>query len=69
MFKCEICHKTSKSGEKQNKKVVEVRDKVYYYIDKSGKEKQSHGTEIVKEIKVCDKCYLKLIEEENNNEI
>lgn len=60
MFRCDICHKASKSGEKQNKKVIETRDKTYHYIDKYGKEKTSEGTEIVKEIKVCDECIKKI---------
>lgn len=60
MFKCDICHKTTKSSEKQNKKVVETRDKTYHYVDKNGKEKTSQGTEIVKEIKVCDECMEKI---------
>lgn len=56
MYKCEICHKTTKSKEKQNKKIIETRKKIYHYIDKSGKEQTSDGTEIVKEINVCEKC-------------
>lgn len=56
MYRCEICKKTTKSGEKQNKKVIETREKIYHYIGKDGKEKTSKGTEIVKEINVCEKC-------------
>ena len=31
MFRCEKCSQISKSGEKQNKLVVEKRDKTYHY--------------------------------------
>lgn len=64
MFKCQICNKITKSGEKQNKKIIRTRKKVYKYADKNGKIKESQGTEIVKEINICDNCLRK----ENNNE-
>lgn len=56
MFRCEMCGNITQSGEKQHKKVVETRNRVYHYLDKYGKEKTSKGTEIVKEIKICEKC-------------
>lgn len=56
MYRCDICGKVTKSGEKQNKKIVETRDKIYNYRDKYGKERVAKGTEIVKEINVCKKC-------------
>ena len=56
MFKCEICGKTTKVGEKQNKKVVKTREKIYEYTDKHGREMTSKGSEIVKEINVCEEC-------------
>ena len=56
MFKCDKCKRITKSGEKQHKKVVEKRNKTYINIDKYGKEKRTTGTEIVKEINVCEKC-------------
>ena len=37
MYRCEICKKTTKSGEKQNKKVIETREKIYHYIGKDGR--------------------------------
>lgn len=61
MFKCEICGNITKPNEKQYKKVVETREKTYSYIDKYGNEKTSTGSEIVKEINICEKC----AEEEN----
>ena len=56
MFKCDKCKRITKAGEKQHKKVVETREKVYINIDKYGKEKRTTGTEIVKEINVCERC-------------
>ena len=56
MFKCEKCGKITKAGEKQYRKVVEIRQKTYYNIDKCGKEKETIGQEIVKELKICEKC-------------
>lgn len=65
MFKCQICGKITKAGEKQTKKIVETRDKKYNYIDKHGNKKVSTGFEIVKEINICEECAKK---EENNDE-
>lgn len=56
MFKCEECGKITQLGEKQHKKVIKTRKKIYYYTDKNGKERTSTGSEIVKEINVCEKC-------------
>lgn len=59
MFKCELCGKITKAGEKQHKKVVQTRNKTYINIDKKGNEKKTTGTEIVKEIRICEKCAMK----------
>lgn len=56
MYRCDICKEITKSGEKQNKKIIKTRTKKYHYIDKYGKEQTSEGSEIVKEINVCEKC-------------
>ena len=40
MFKCELCGKITKPGEKQTKKIIETRNKIYKYINKNGKENQ-----------------------------
>lgn len=56
MFKCEKCGKVTRAGEKQHKEIVKIRNKTYNHIDKYGKEKTSKGTEIVKEINICEKC-------------
>jgi hypothetical protein len=52
MFKCGRCHKTTKTGERANKLVIETREKVYYN-DEAG---YSKGSEIVKEINICGRC-------------
>ena len=59
MYICDICKKVTKSGEKQNKKILKTRKKIYHYFDKYGNEKTSEGREIVKEINVCDECFSK----------
>ena len=59
MYRCEICKQVTKPGEKQNKKIIKTRDRIYHNTDKYGKEIISEGTEIVKEINVCDKCFSK----------
>lgn len=56
MFKCEQCGKTTRVGEKQTKKVIETRNKTYINEDKYGNEKKTKGTEIVKEINLCEEC-------------
>ena len=59
MFKCDKCGKITKPREKQTKKVVEKRDKIYTNGDK-----ESTGKEIVKEINLCEECA-----KEESNEI
>lgn len=56
MFKCEECGRITQAKEKQHKKVIKTRKKIYYYLDKYEKERTSVGSEIVKEINVCEKC-------------
>mgnify|MGYP004606900099 CR=1 FL=1 len=56
MFKCELCGKTTKAGEKQTKKIIQTRDVKYSNILPNGKEKISDGYEIVKEINICEEC-------------
>ena len=61
MYKCERCNKTSKTGDKLNKIVVQTREKTYLNpdgFDKQGKLKYkiSYGNEIVKELNVCNEC-------------
>ncbi len=59
MFKCEKCERITRPGEKQHKKVVETREKIYKNEDKHGNIKTSKGAEIVKEINICEECYEK----------
>lgn len=59
MFKCEQCKNITRSGEKQHKKVIKTRDKIYNYTDKHGNNRTSKGKEIVKEINICEKCFEK----------
>ena len=56
MFKCERCGRITNAREKQRKKVVEVRAKTYINTDKYGREQKTSGHEIVKELKICEKC-------------
>ncbi len=51
MYNCGQCGKTTRPGERANMKVIETRDVTY---------PTGHtGTEIVREIKVCDSCVSK----------
>ena len=56
MFKCKICGKVTRPGEKQTKKVIKTRKKEYCNMDKNEREKISKGIEIVQEINICEKC-------------
>lgn len=62
MFKCEICKKVTKTGDKMHKKTILYRNRNYVYINKYGKEKTSSGKEIVKELNLCDDCFRKVEE-------
>lgn len=54
MYKCQACKAQSEPGEKQRHVVTETRPKTY--INGEYGEKISKGTEIVKELAVCEKC-------------
>lgn len=49
MFLCEQCGRTTSAGEKQAKKTIKTRPRVY-----AG---GGLGWEIVKEVNVCQKCF------------
>lgn len=55
MFKCNVCKKSSRSGESCTRVVVEVRNVVHpkreWANDPGGT-----GTQIVSEAKVCPRC-------------
>ena len=61
MFRCEKCRRITKTNEKQYKKVIKTREKSYKNENTYGKVKETKGTEIVKEINICEKC----LEKEN----
>lgn len=67
MFRCQNCGRNSRPHEKPTKIVVETREKDYInkWLSKKGKEhtKITHGTEIVKEKTLCEKCYRKVCDE------
>lgn len=63
MFKCDSCKCTTKSGDKENKVIVQTRPRTYEYkkviIENERKKvlhKESKGSEIVKETKMCCNC-------------
>lgn len=59
MYNCDSCGKPSASREKQNKLVTKTREKIYRNINKKTKyERVTHGWETVKEIMLCDNCFL-----------
>lgn len=65
MFKCEKCGRTTEPREKLVKKPIITRDKVYQKVLKKGIHEEiitTVGTEIVKEINLCERCAL---EEQN----
>ena len=55
-FRCGKCHKVQKIGERPYKLVVETREKDYHTETKG----ITHGSEIVKEIDICNKCKEKI---------
>jgi len=59
-FKCQVCGKAQLAGTKPNNVVVETRYVTYRNKDNEENVKLSEGTEIVKQIKVCDECKLRV---------
>lgn len=62
MFRCEKCKKITKPGEKLHRYPILYRDKVYQSVKeiyRHQKIKTSYGKEIVKEINLCEECFLK----------
>ena len=69
MFTCDRCQTTTALREPCNKVVVETRPKIYQSITMVGDEnhkvekiRESKGTEIVKELRLCALCFAKLHE-------
>ena len=59
MLKCEKCGRITEPNEKQHKKIVKTRERIYKNQDKYGNTKTSKGFEIVKEINICEECFEK----------
>jgi len=59
-FKCQVCGKAQDAGSKPNNVVIETRYVTYRNKDNEGNVKLSEGTEIVKQLKVCDECKLRV---------
>jgi len=63
-FKCQVCGKPQPAGSKPNNVVVETRYVTYRNKDRDGNVKLSEGIEIIKQIKVCDLCKLRVYQVE-----
>ena len=59
-FKCQVCNKPQPAGSKPNNVVVETRYVTYRNKDSEGNVKLSEGNEIVRMIKCCEKCKLRV---------
>jgi len=59
-FKCQVCGKPQPAGSKPNNVVIETRYVTYRNKDSEGNVKLSEGNEIVKQLKVCDECKLRV---------
>lgn len=62
MFRCEKCKKVTEPREKQTKIVVLKRPRTYEFISRYKNRNHtsiSYGTEIIKEISVCERCAAK----------
>lgn len=63
MFRCQLCHHNSKSGEPSTELVLETRSRVYpsrtYRVRGDHKDRIDPGgvgTELVRTIRVCASC-------------
>lgn len=56
MFHCDGCNKVTKPQEKQVKKVVETREKIYEERDRKGMVSRSRGFETVRAINLGPCC-------------
>lgn len=67
MFRCQVSDRVSLPGEKAFKVVVETRPKIYLKEDKNGVlKKVGEGSEIVRELTVCEDVYKKMTKGEGN---
>jgi hypothetical protein len=63
MYRCPSCRKTQTAGSKQVKVVTQTRERTYQNTIRRGKTTkviESKGSEIVKEVGVCQNCADKL---------
>ncbi len=61
MFRCDVDGRKTKAGEKATKIIAIVRPKTYVITAEGDhKGETRYGHEIVKEIKVCQPCALKI---------
>ena len=74
MFRCQRCGNVTRSREKETKVVIEYRKKIYKQASTKRDTRiiTTHGFEIVKEIRICNKCAentikSKLVKPDNNN--
>lgn len=58
MFKCEKCGNNTKPREKMHRQPILFRDVTYEIKGKKGSVKYKTGKEIVKEINLCDDCFI-----------
>lgn len=57
MFICDFCKKQAKAKTRANRVVVKSREKFYEKKTQNGVRKVSSGSEIAKEIIICDDCF------------
>jgi len=58
-FKCQICKTPQPARTKPHKVVTETRDMQYVNLDVNGNAKISVGFETVREVNMCEKCWIK----------
>lgn len=56
MFKCQNCNQVSKPNETRKQVVTDTRVRVYQHMDEEGYPYTTQGTEILKEVGVCNEC-------------
>ena len=60
-FVCQSCNRSQENGVKPIKVVIQTREKIYpvRYVGKIVIDNGGRGTEIVKEINMCELCFNK----------
>lgn len=57
-YRCEACHEVQPHGERPHTVVMEERYRTYSTLDIEGK--PHRGSEVVKEMKLCEPCAILL---------